>query len=175
MAHDLVVVWLCNVQVAWSLQLSFVCVVHHCATAACGCDLQADNVLLKQEIPSGSNTSGSSSSAATTPSSSWRHLATLTAAAAAGGSVWSPDQQQQLVSKVADLGLASVLEDQDTHISGVHRVSADAVVMLALIYTSTPQHNYLVGFLLLCWRQLQSMQQTYTHSHASNWQCTLRV
>jgi hypothetical protein len=107
-----------------------------------GRDLQADNVLLKHEAPSGSNTSGSSSSAAITPGSSWRHLGSLTAAAA-GGSGWSPDHQQQLVSKVADLGLASVLEDQDTHISGVHRVSADAVVMLALNCTLTPQHKYL--------------------------------
>jgi hypothetical protein len=31
--------------------------------------------------------------------------------------------QEQLVAKVADFGLACRLRDQDTHVSGVHRVS----------------------------------------------------
>jgi hypothetical protein len=32
--------------------------------------------------------------------------------------------QEELVAKVADFGLATRLEDKDTHVSGVHRVRA---------------------------------------------------
>jgi hypothetical protein len=36
---------------------------------------------------------------------------------------------EQVVAKVADLGLACVLEEQDTHISGVHRVRGACAVV----------------------------------------------
>lgn len=39
--------------------------------------------------------------------------------------------QEQLVAKVADFGLACRLRDQDTHVSGVHRVSNTATALLA--------------------------------------------
>jgi hypothetical protein len=67
-----------------------------------GVHLQAGNVLLKLEV-------GPASAAA--------------AAAGAATPVASGSSNEVLVAKVADLGLACLLDDQDTHISGVHRVS----------------------------------------------------
>jgi hypothetical protein len=58
-------------------------------------------------------------------------VAPASAAAAAAGAATAPSptnssscsSNEVLVAKVADLGLACLLDDQDTHISGVHRVS----------------------------------------------------
>jgi hypothetical protein len=62
--------------------------------------LQAGNVLLKLEV--GPATAATSTAAAPVfPSSS---------------------SSEVVVAKVADLGLACLLDEQDTHISGVHRV-----------------------------------------------------
>jgi hypothetical protein len=84
----------------------------------CCCFLQADNVLLKMEM-SGSAAAGA---AAARP---WR------AANSSSSTINGSAACDQVVAKVADLGLACVLEEQDTHISGVHRVRARAAFLRA--------------------------------------------
>lgn len=71
------------------------------AAAAVAFAVQAGNVLLKMEVVS------------TAAAGMW--------AAPFGG---VNQTREVLVSKVADFGLACRISDQDTHISGVHRVRA---------------------------------------------------
>jgi serine/threonine protein kinase len=103
-------------------------------------DLKAGNVLLKAELcPVAASTASCTAYGTAT--------AAAAAAAAAAGSGGCPSSranaveasgfsgsssgrvvgggvvhQEQLVAKVADFGLACRLRDQDTHVSGVHRV-----------------------------------------------------
>ncbi|WIA33945.1 hypothetical protein OEZ86_007040 [Tetradesmus obliquus] len=77
-------------------------------------DLKADNVLLKLEL--------SGSSPAGTAARTWRPAGSSSSSSSAAlGGPGGMAPCDQLVAKVADLGLACVLEEQDTHISGVHR------------------------------------------------------
>jgi hypothetical protein len=75
--------------------------------------LQADNVLLKMEM-------SGSSPAAGNQARTWRPAGSSSSSGSGVGS--GGVLCDQVVAKVADLGLACVLEEQDTHISGVHRV-----------------------------------------------------
>jgi hypothetical protein len=74
--------------------------------------LQADNVLLKMEMSGSSPAAGSQAR-------TWRPTGSSSSSSGVGSGGVLCDQ---VVAKVADLGLACVLEEQDTHISGVHRV-----------------------------------------------------
>jgi uncharacterized membrane protein YgcG len=89
-----------------------------CTLLLLWCVLQADNVLLKLEM--------SGSSPAGTQARTWRPAGSSSSSGSGSGSggVGSGGVGcEQVVAKVADLGLACLLEEQDTHISGVHRVS----------------------------------------------------
>jgi serine/threonine protein kinase len=111
-------------------------------------DLKAGNVLLKAELLPVPNTAASTAAAASGgyPSSSANAAMAGTSGASgrpgfsgaagpssgfSGHSGGSGSRvvgggvvhQEQMVAKVADFGLACRLRDQDTHVSGVHRVS----------------------------------------------------
>jgi serine/threonine protein kinase len=102
-------------------------------------DLKAGNVLLKAELRPIADSSSCSTAACLaavggngsvgrtgggTSGYSGRELSRRS-----GGVV---QHQEQLVAKVADFGLACRLTDQDTHVSGVHRVSLFAVNLLLM-------------------------------------------
>jgi hypothetical protein len=88
------------------------------STVAAAADLKAANVLLKMEL------AGSPAVAAAAAASSSNPAPSKSGA--------SNKQQQQLqpqpviVAKVADFGLATRLDEAETHVSGVHRVSGEA-------------------------------------------------
>jgi hypothetical protein len=92
--------------------LSLSCSLQSCAAAAAAAvDLKAANVLLKMELAA-----AAAAAAAAAGSSN--------AASSQSGGCNKQQQQQQptTVAKVADFGLATRLDEQETHVSGVHRV-----------------------------------------------------
>lgn len=107
-------------------------------------DLKAGNVLLKAELrPMACDTAATTASAATGGCSC---SSMLTSAGPRGAPLYSAGKegvvvagggvqyQEQLVAKVADFGLACRLRDQDTHVSGVHRVSAGKGALSAGVF-----------------------------------------
>lgn len=105
-------------------------------------DLKCGNVLLKAELRPVSDTSSSAAAAAggtcgpgsvltsagpgQTGGTSGYSGRELTPGVGVGSGRRGVVHQEQLVAKVADFGLACRLRDQDTHVSGVHRVSSVA-------------------------------------------------
>lgn len=120
-------------------------------------DLKAGNVLLKAELrPMASDTASIAASAATGGCSSSSSMLTSTGprgaplysggkegVVVAGGGL---QYQEQLVAKVADFGLACRLRDQDTHVSGVHRVRSGMGMYAMPKCCSRLHHSLLAEF-----------------------------
>ncbi|KAF6252064.1 hypothetical protein COO60DRAFT_1673833 [Scenedesmus sp. NREL 46B-D3] len=92
-------------------------------------DLKAGNVLLKLEV-------GPASAAA---------------AAAGAATPLGPGGSDVLVAKVADLGLACLLDDQDTHISGVHRGTLTHMSPELLLHGRASRASDVYAYGILLW------------------------
>ncbi|KAF6261882.1 hypothetical protein COO60DRAFT_712878 [Scenedesmus sp. NREL 46B-D3] len=106
-------------------------------------DLKAANVLLKMELagnPAAAAAAGASSGAAR------RH--------SDGGDKQQQQQQQQqsaIVAKVADFGLATRLDDSETHVSGVHRGTLTHMAPELLLQGRASKASDVYAFGILLW------------------------
>ncbi|WIA23479.1 hypothetical protein OEZ85_000224 [Tetradesmus obliquus] len=112
-------------------------------------DLKAANVLLKMEL-AGSPGAAAAATAGTAVAAAG---GTATCSASGGSDKQQQQQQQQsaLVAKVADFGLATRLNDTETHVSGVHRGTLTHMAPELLLQGRASKASDVYAFGILLW------------------------